>query len=561
MILVIGMLMLGCRSQASGLPSTLQRQEIIFLLDSSQSMQESDPLRLIPETVLQMCAIMPSRYAVGIYTYSDGVKLLQPLAGLSRLPVAPLQGINYAGYTNTGAAMEKAVETFSADGEVNRSIVIISDGEIMLPTSEQTLASVKSFQEGMADCRKAGIKVYMLALGGKQATPQANSYASDITYEIAPDVAAVPVLGEKMLMDNWPVGKILRRADASGKVDLSLPVPTAAIRHLRVVVRKTFGDGTGGRLEGKDTGHEVCDGTSGRIFDIKNPSDNLTLRELKPGEQAELFPQLEAELTVETIHEEETNKVMVKIVPRTVDGEGQSLLVDDYWNGKEIPVWMDDDYYVGTVQGDGIWVEVPSDWQGSSVILPVFSEWGWNVDCKPVAIAGLAQAEAQDSAYVVVLAVGGCGVLLLLGLFGALRLKTYHKEQQRKPIPQPRAKWQEHYVGELTIRDIRTRSGLDRRVRVINLYRHLERIALPMRQIFHECQLPDTLPGLDGLGLHPGKKGIWLDNDSQATILKEGELVLRGTSCFMGYDEPIKLSFGDAQLSMTLVLKDLKPQS
>ena len=312
----------------------------------------------------------------------------------ARLPVAPLQGINYAGYTNTGAAMKKAVETFSADGEVNRSIVIISDGEIMLPTSEQTLASVKSFQEGMADCRKAGIKVYMLALDSKQATPQANSYASDITYEIAPDVVAVPVLGEKMLMDNWPVGKILRRADASGKVDLSLPVPAAAIRHLRVVVRKTFGDGTGGRLEGKDTGHEVCDGTSGRIFDIKNLGDNLTLRELKPGEQADLFPQLEAELTVETIHEEETNKVMVKIVPRTVDGEGQSLLADDYWNGKEIPVWMDDDYYVGTVQGDGILVEVPSDWQGSRVILPVFSEWGWNVDCKPVAIAGLAQTEA-----------------------------------------------------------------------------------------------------------------------------------------------------------------------
>lgn len=554
--------MLGCRSQAAELPDSLQRQEIVFLLDSSQSMRESDPLRLIPEAALQMCAIMPSRYAVGIYAYSDTIHLLQPLAGLSRLPVTPLQGISYAGYTDTGNAMKQAIEAFSKDGEIRRSIVIISDGEIMLPTNEQTLASVKSFQEAMADCRKAGIKVYMLALGGKQATPQTNSYASEITYEVAPDVAAVPAIGEKLLEDNWPVGKIQWTADASGKINLSLPVPSVAVRHLRILVRKYPGDAAGGgRLDGKDSGHEVCDGTSGRIFDVKNPGENLILKELKPGEQVELFPQMEAELMTEVIHEEETNKVMVKIVPRTVDGEGQSLLADDYWNGKEIPVWMDDDYYVGTVQGDGILVEVPSDWQGSSVILPVFSEWGWNVDCKPVAIAGLAQAEAQDSAYVVVLAVGGCGVLLLLGLFGALRLKTYHKEQQRKPIPQPRAKWQEHYVGELTIRDIRTRSGLDHRVRVINLYRHLERIALPMRQIFHECQLPDTLPGLDGLGLHPGKKGIWLDNDSQATILKEGELVLRGTSCFMGYDEPIKLSFGDAQLSMTLVLKDLKPQS
>ena len=98
-------------------------------------------------------------------------------------------------------------------------------------------------------------------------------------------------------------------------------------------------------------------------------------------------------------------------------------------------------------------------------------------------------------------------------------------------------------------------------MRVLNLYRHLEHTALPLRRLFHECQLPDTLPGLDGLSVHPGKAGIWLDNDSQATLLKDGELILRGTSCFMGYDEPVQLSFGDEQLALTMVLKDLKPQT
>ena len=56
-LLVICIFMLGCRAEAS-LPKDLQRQEVIFLIDSSQSMMESDPLRLIPETVLEMCAAL-----------------------------------------------------------------------------------------------------------------------------------------------------------------------------------------------------------------------------------------------------------------------------------------------------------------------------------------------------------------------------------------------------------------------------------------------------------------------------------------------------------------------
>ena len=88
--LAIGLLMLGEDGQAASLPKELQRQEVIFLLDSSQSMLESDPLRLIPETALEMCAILPGRYSVGLYSYNDGVVQLQPLAGLSRLPVNPL---------------------------------------------------------------------------------------------------------------------------------------------------------------------------------------------------------------------------------------------------------------------------------------------------------------------------------------------------------------------------------------------------------------------------------------------------------------------------------------
>ena len=562
-VLAIGLLMLGENGQAALLPRELQRQEVIFLLDSSQSMLESDPLRLIPETALEMCAILPGRYSVGLYSYNDGAVQLQPLAGLSRLPVNPLQGIAYSGFTNTGAAMKQAADAFHTGEDTACSIVIVTDGEIMLPTNEETLISVKAFQEAMSVCREKGIKVYMLALGGKQATPQANIYASDITYAVAPDAASVPAMGAKLLGENWKIGRILRTADSSGKVDLSLPVPAAALRHLRIVLHKQPEDtADGGVLSGQDAGHEIYDGQALKIFDVKNPSANLSLSGLKSGKQAELFPQLTARLETEVSQNEESQKVILRITPYTVEGDRQSLVADDSFTGKDIPVWIDDDYYTGTVQDGSILVELPDNFQGASVILPAFSHWGWNVDCEPAAAEAYgAEKKQQVPAYGWVLAIGGGSILLLAGLFAALRMKTYKQQKRRNPIPQPRASWKERYVGELTIRDIRTRSGVDHRVRVLNLYRYVEHTAMPLRKIFRECELPDTLPELDGLGLHPGKKGIWLDNDSKATVLKDGELILKGNSCFMGFDEPVQLAFGDGQLSMTMVLKDLKPHS
>ena len=562
-LLVICIFMLGCRVEAS-LPKDLQRQEVIFLIDSSQSMMESDPLRLIPETVLEMCAILPRNCSVGIYAYSNEVNKLQPLAGMSGLPAKSLQGITYAGYTNTGAAMQQAVAAFSMDGESARSIVILTDGEIMLPSSGDTLASVKAFQEAMTTCRERGIKVYMLALGGKEATPQANIYASDIIYATAPDASAVPQMGAGLIEANWSVGKFQRMADSSGMLDLSMPVPSAAVRHLRVVLRKQAGDtAVGGQLTGQNAGQEVYDGPALRIFAVQNPSRDLRLTGLKPGETVDIYPQLAADLETKVVEDEEAHKVILKITPITVDGNGQYLMSDDSFNGREIPVWMDDDYYPGIVQDGSICVDLPQDWQGASLIMPAFAEWGWNADCKPVSVTrGMVREEKQQvQSVLLVLVIGGVGVCLLAGLFAALRWKASRQAKRRQPLPQHRPSWPEHYTGELTIRDIRTRSGRDHRVRVINLYRHLEHIALPLRNIFRECQLPDTMPDLDGLGLHPGRKGVWLDNDSRATILKDGELVLRGTSCFMGYDEPVQLSFGDGQLALTMVLKDLKPQS
>lgn len=561
--------MLGCRGQAAGqisaMPQELQRQEVVFLLDASQSMVEADPLRLMPETALEMSAILPANCSVGIFAYSDQVSLLQPLAGLSRLPAASLAGMAYGGYTNTGAAMQQAVAAFPQDGAATRSIVIVTDGEIMLPTSEQTVASVKAFQEAMAVCRERGIRVYVLALGGSQTTPQANIYASDITYATATDMAAVPAVGAALLEKEWAIGRSERVADASGKVNLSLPVPASALRHLRLLVRKAEGAATAAKLTGQDSGHQVYDGPALKIWDIKNPAVGLSITGLAPGQRVEIYPQLTADLQAEVVTDEE-KQAQLRLSLRTVDGDQQSLLTDESLAGKEIAVWLDNDYYPGFVRDGSIWVELPQGWQGAEIILPVFSDWGWNVDCTPAAVTVSAPARKNEQAVLslpLMLAGGGAGVLVLVGLFAAVRLKSRRQQRQKRPLPQPQENpaWPERYVGELNIRDIRTRSGRDHRVRVLNLYRHLEHTALPLRRLFHECQLPDTLPGLDGLSVHPGKGGIWLDNDSRATLLKDGELVLRGTSCFMGYDEPVQLSFGDEQLALTMVLKDLKPQT
>src|SRR5699024_8194895 len=71
----------------------------------------------------------------------------------------------YRGYTNAGAGLTQAItllDTVSADC---KSIVMLSDGEIIMGTEDATTVSASQFANAVADAKTQNIPIHVIGLG------------------------------------------------------------------------------------------------------------------------------------------------------------------------------------------------------------------------------------------------------------------------------------------------------------------------------------------------------------------------------------------------------------
>ena len=109
--------------------------EIIFLLDTSASMNAQDRDREAIDAIRQAVYSLPSDYRVGLVAYNTDIQTVivpgTPAAQMEEM----LAGITYTGYTNAGEGLAQAVGLFSEGGASDCCIVMLTDGEIDMPDS------------------------------------------------------------------------------------------------------------------------------------------------------------------------------------------------------------------------------------------------------------------------------------------------------------------------------------------------------------------------------------------------------------------------------------------
>ena len=78
--------------------------EIIFLLDTSSSMNRQDSDRYVMDAIRQAAYGLPSGYKVGLVAYNTGIQaVVAPGTDMGPLEAA-LDGMEYTGYTKIGRA-------------------------------------------------------------------------------------------------------------------------------------------------------------------------------------------------------------------------------------------------------------------------------------------------------------------------------------------------------------------------------------------------------------------------------------------------------------------------
>ena len=137
---------------------------LVFLIDTSGSMDEPDKLPLVKKTVCRFAEALRADDHISLITYSGDTKeILPPTRGDEKEKiVAALKPLRASGMTAGGEALrmayDAAAKNYQKDG-INR-ILLATDGDFNVGISDP--AALKSF---VADKRKSGINLTTLGFG------------------------------------------------------------------------------------------------------------------------------------------------------------------------------------------------------------------------------------------------------------------------------------------------------------------------------------------------------------------------------------------------------------
>ena len=137
--------------------------EYVFVLDTSSSMNKSDELHMAPDSIIWMASSLSPLDELSIVYYKDVPIVMRQMSKLKDAPIYPFI-MEYSGRSNLGGALSSAMEQFSDKMNVERNIIIISDGEIALNDEYATEASIEKLKLAMIQAEKRKVNVFVLYL-------------------------------------------------------------------------------------------------------------------------------------------------------------------------------------------------------------------------------------------------------------------------------------------------------------------------------------------------------------------------------------------------------------
>lgn len=141
--------------------------EVVFLLDASVSMNKQDKDGLAIDAVKQAVYSLPPNYQAGLVVYNTNIqKMLLFGADMGKWDEALEETAN-SGYTNAGEAMQQAVGMFSDRENVNRYIVMLTDGEIDMPSRQEKDFSRLQYEKAVEEAKEKGVKIFIVAIGNE----------------------------------------------------------------------------------------------------------------------------------------------------------------------------------------------------------------------------------------------------------------------------------------------------------------------------------------------------------------------------------------------------------
>lgn len=530
-------------------------KEIICLLDTSVSMKDNDPNRLAPDCVSIILDIALSEDEVGFVSYNDNVQCVEPLGSDRNEILNSINSVTYEGYTNAGAGLEKAISLFSNEENKERYVLFITDGEIMLPNDADTLNSISLYEKTLQEATNKNIKIITVAIGGKQNAPDVNVYGSDKQkiYESNTANDLLQII-RQILYDDLGFQKISVNTGIiqNNSIDIDLPINANLLRNVKVLITSN------GLLNNVAINYNAKDrilykGKQYALLELINPQNN----KLALNMDFNSSNYINVDLLIEMVANIKTNielsskdTAAVKIIPVSKDDETLYLLRDPYFENKNIRIDIQGNSILSKVENGEICFTMPiTEEQNDNIEANVhYEDLGINMKAPKVLLQ-----MPQRNNYIFYI------VSIIVGIFFIVVILLWNKKS-RRPVDDIKTISPYEYAGKLKIYITKLKEDIDIAPMEYNLYRRFSREEISLAEILHQCGIELKLEGADKIIFSPGaQKALVLANNSDCTILKNRELLIKNYNTMIYYNERFYITFEDEFSEAILEYRSIKP--
>lgn len=533
-------------------------REFIFVASTSQSMQDSDPLNKVDESIAWAIANLNDDDEVGVITFKDTPKIERQLSKVNSAS-NKIFNFEYSGQSNAGDAILSAVDILTPKFNTERNIIFIGNGEIFLTDATQTLQSAKNFQAALEQASWSNISVYILNLRYSGNPANYHSYSA-YAKEIPIPHAELMTTLRTIFHNDFNVPHINLFSDFISGENLSIEIPTTSAENLKLFLISS----NPGTATLKDSA--TISGQFINAFDVKNPATNnfdIAVNypkntSLTVDAKIEVSGSLQTELYFDTL----------KITP--VDNNGKNFLADKFFNDKPVRVKINDKIFNSKVSDGSIEIDVSDETEKISLQKVFFSDLG-------ILFFGNDTAEINLSNEYLPYILAGLAILLIIILF--LRQKKLANQPKKveeetqptltKKITEPIKKFPKQivsateikkisYNGKLAIYVTKTASEEEISPREFNLFR-VNAAEINLHEILQKCNIEEDFAGVENIIITPTNRGIIIANNSDCTIIKRNNLIERGRQTEMYYNDSINIATEDETAELILMYKSLKP--
>ena len=537
-------------------------REVVFVINSGNSMNRYDPFHTAAESVIWGGQNLSNDDEVGIILFNDNVNIIRPLSKISEKPVGNFF-VDYQGNSDAGAGLLAAIDMLTPKFNTRREIIFITNGEI------QKSQSVTNFQAGLKQANWLGITVYHIDLR-YNVDPKEYRLYKDQTKDLPINYRELMTTIRTILQGDWHTPHIELPTNNLTKGNLNFTVPINSAEKFKIaLLSSSAGKAVFQNIKPAST----IQGNFINIFEINSPStNNFEIAVDYPqgtGLTLDVIPTVSGQLAID--YQRLPLQTILKITPVYANNPESKILDDEFFDDKPINLLINNKKVSGEIQ-DGV-IKVPIDDFDENISLQ-------KIHFEDVGII----FNGNDTAEVFVRKIPyGALLITLAGLLiiGGLSWRIHRKNSQVEQIEETtRAMLEVHekralpiignkiskgndnqnfsYGGKLLIYVIKTPDEDNVAPREFNLFR-MNSAQISLAYILEQCGIEKFAESVRNIFISPAQNGINLENKSACTITKRDVLIERDKQAELYYNDSANIFSEDDLYEMILQYKSLKP--